>query len=111
MPKNDPYDIELIQAYDKGQFKSVATKSELSKFKSAARATAIKDRRVNIRLSSGDLQDIQVKALEEGLPYQTLIASVLHKYVTGRLAERARQSKTSVTPQKLPPRRLIKTDA
>lgn len=111
MPKNDPYDIELIEAYDKGQLKSVATKSELSKFKSAARATAIKDRRVNIRLSSGDLQDIQVKALEEGLPYQTLIASVLHKYVTGRLAERAGQSVTSVTPQKLPPQRLNKTDA
>ena len=58
------------------------------KFKAAARATAIKDRRVNIRLSSGDLQDIQVKAMEEGMPYQTLIASVLHKYVSGRLAER-----------------------
>jgi predicted DNA binding CopG/RHH family protein len=57
-------------------------------FRAAARATAAKDRRVNIRLSSGDLQDIQVRALEEGLPYQTLIASVLHKYVTGRLAER-----------------------
>jgi hypothetical protein len=46
------------------------------------------DRRVNIRLSSGDLSDIQVRALEEGVPYQTLIASVLHKYVAGRLAER-----------------------
>ena len=42
---------------------------------------------MNIRLSSGDLSDIQVKALEEGMPYQTLIASVLHKYVTSRLAE------------------------
>ena len=49
--------------------------------------SGIQDRRVNIRLSSGDLSDIQVKALEEGVPYQTLIASVLHKYVTGRLAE------------------------
>jgi predicted DNA binding CopG/RHH family protein len=88
MPKTDPYDTELLTAFDKGALKSVATKSDLSKFKAAARATAIKDRRVNIRLSSGDLQDIQVKALEEGLPYQTLIASVLHKYVTGRLAER-----------------------
>ena len=59
-----------------------------SSFKAAARATATKDRRGYIRLSSGDLSDIQVKALEEGVPYQTLIASVLHKYVTGRLAER-----------------------
>ena len=77
----------ILSAYQKDKLKSVATKAELAKFKAAARATAIKDRRVNIRLSSGDLSDIQVKALEEGVPYQTLIASVLHKYVTGRLAE------------------------
>jgi len=87
MPKIDAYELEVLSAFDKGQLKSVATKAELAKFKAAARATAIKDRRVNIRLSSGDLSDIQVKALEEGVPYQTLIASVLHKYVTGRLAE------------------------
>ena len=111
MPKTDPYEVELLEAYDKGSLKSVATKSELAKFKAAARATAIKDRRVNIRLSSSDLQDIQVKALEEGLPYQTLIASVLHKYVTGRLAEREGQSKPSTPPQKLLPRRASKTDA
>ena len=87
MPKIDVYELEVLTAFDKGQLKSVATKAELAKFKAAARATAIKDRRVNIRLSSGDLSDIQVRALEEGVPYQTLIASVLHKYVTGRLAE------------------------
>ena len=87
MPKIDAYEHEILTAYEKGQLKSVATKAELAKFKAAARATAIKDRRVNVRLSSGDLSDIQVKALEEGVPYQTLIASVLHKYVTGRLAE------------------------
>lgn len=87
-PKPDTFDDDILAAYDSGQLRSVATKSELAKFKAAARATAIKDRRVNIRLSAGDLQDIQVRALEEGMPYQTLIASVLHKYVTGRLAER-----------------------
>ena len=87
MPTIDINEEEILTAFDKGQLKSVATKSELAKFKAAARATAIKDRRVNIRLSSADLNDIQVKALEEGIPYQTLIASVLHKYVTGRLTE------------------------
>jgi len=87
MPMIDINEEEVLSAFDKGLLKSVATKTELAKFKAAARATAIKDRRVNIRLSSGDLNDIQVKALEEGIPYQTLIASVLHKYVTGRLAE------------------------
>jgi predicted DNA binding CopG/RHH family protein len=83
----DDSELEVLGAYEKGELPSVATKSELQKFRAAARATAIKDRRVNIRLSSGDLSDIQVRALEEGLPYQTLIASVLHKYVTGRLVE------------------------
>jgi predicted DNA binding CopG/RHH family protein len=88
MPKTDAYEREVLGAFESGRLKSIATKAELAKFKAAARATAIKDRRVNIRLSSGDLGDIQVKALEQGIPYQTLIASVLHKYVTGRLAER-----------------------
>ena len=98
MAKIDREETELLAQFDKGQLKSVASKTELAKFKAAARATAIKDRRVNIRLSSGDLSDIQIKALEEGIPYQTLIASVLHKYVTGRLTERPEQ----VTPKRKP---------
>lgn len=92
MPRIDAYEEEVLDAFEKGTLKSVATKEELAKFKAAARATAIKDRRVNIRLSAGDLSDIQVRALEEGVPYQTLIASVLHKYVTGRLTERPESS-------------------
>ena len=89
MTKLDAQEIELLEAFEKGKLKSVATKDELAKFKAAARATAVKDKRVNIRLSSGDLSDIQVRALQEGVPYQTLITSILHKYVTGRLAEKA----------------------
>ena len=89
MPNVDTYELEILSAFDKGNLKSVATKAELEKFRAAARATAVKDRRVNIRLSSIDLNDIQVKALEQGMPYQTLIASVLHKYVSGRLVEQA----------------------
>lgn len=91
MMKLDAYEREVLDAYEKGKLKSIATKAELEKLKAAARATAIKDRRVNIRLSSIDLSDIQVKALEEGVPYQTLIASVLHKYVTGRLSEKSQR--------------------
>jgi predicted DNA binding CopG/RHH family protein len=97
MPKLDAYEREVLDAYDKGKLKSVATKGELAKLKAAARATAIKDRRVNIRLSSIDLGDIQVKALEEGVPYQTLIASVLHKYVTGRLSEKSQRTTLNAT--------------
>jgi predicted DNA binding CopG/RHH family protein len=85
--KLDAYEAQILKSFEARQMRSVATKAELAKYRAAARATAIKDRRVNIRLSSGDLNDIQVRALEEGMPYQTLIASVLHKYVTGRLVE------------------------
>jgi predicted DNA binding CopG/RHH family protein len=83
----DQDETDLLRAYESGQLKPVADKAELQRLRDAARATALKDKRVNIRLSSADLQDIQARALEEGLPYQTLIASVLHKYVTGRLQE------------------------
>ena len=112
MPKTDRNESELVSAFEKGALKSFATKAELSKFRAAARATAIKDRRVNIRLSSGDLQDIQVKALQEGMPYQTLIASVLHKYVTGKLAEREGSVSPSGAQRGKPtPRRAGKADA
>ena len=97
MPKIDEYENEVLSAFEKGKLKSVATKAELAKFKAAARTTAVKDRRVNIQLSSGDLSDIQAKALEQGMPYQTLIASVLHQYVTGQLAERS--DSTGARPQ------------
>ena len=85
--KLDKYEKEVLAAFEAGTLKPVATKDELARIRAAARATAIKDQRINIRLSAGDLRDIQVKALQEGMPYQTLIASVLHKYATGRLAE------------------------
>jgi len=88
MTHPDPFEIELLEAYESGKLKSIATRAELARLRAAARATAVKDRRVNIRMSAGDLHDIQVRAMQEGMPYQTLIASVLHKYVTGRLEER-----------------------
>lgn len=91
MPKSEYDESEVIEAYEAGRLKSVATKAELARLRAAARATALKDRRVNIRLSSADLMDIQTRALEEGMPYQTLIASILHKYVTGRLQDRDAQ--------------------
>ena len=88
MSELDRYELEVLDAYESDKLKPAAGKAELNRLRAAARATAIKDKRVNIRLSSIDLLDIQAKALEEGMPYQTLIASVLHKYVTGKLAEK-----------------------
>ena len=89
MTKLDADETEVLEAYESGQLKPAATKAELARLRAAARATAIKDKRVSIRLSLGDLHDIQAKALEESMPYQTLIASILHRYVSGRLVERA----------------------
>lgn len=88
MSKLDPYELEVLGAYESGKLKPSASKAELQRMRAAARATAIKDKRVNIRLSTADLLDIQAKALAEGMPYQTLIASVLHKYAAGKLAEK-----------------------
>ena len=87
--KLDKYEEEILAAFESGALVPVATKEELEHIREAARATALKDQRINIRLSAGDLRDIQVKAMQEGMPYQTLIASVLHKYVTGRFAEKS----------------------
>jgi predicted DNA binding CopG/RHH family protein len=89
MKKLDAFEKDLLDAFDKGELKSISpSKAKLAKFKAAASATFIKDRRINIRLSTPDLMDIQARALEEGIPYQTFIASVLHKYASGRLYER-----------------------
>lgn len=89
MKSLDRYEREMLAAYEKGALVSVRpTKGQLAALRDAARATFVKSRRVNIRLSAADLMDIQARAYEEGVPYQTLIASVLHKYVSGRLHEK-----------------------
>jgi predicted DNA binding CopG/RHH family protein len=88
MTKIDVYEQDILDAYEKGELVSIKPSTEEKEsYKLAAQTTFLKDRRVNIRLSSPDLMDIQARALEDGVPYQTLIASVLHKYVSGRLFE------------------------
>ena len=79
---------ELLESLDSGEWKSAkGGKRERARYSRYAKATFRKDRRLNIRLSSKDLEAIQKRALAEGLPYQTLIASLLHKYASGRLRE------------------------
>lgn len=92
MKKLDDFESELLADFEDGKLKSVSpSKADLTKFKAAATATFIKEKRINIRLSSPDLMDIQARALEEGMPYQTLIASILHKFVSGRFIEKPSQ--------------------
>jgi len=86
MKKLDRYERGILSAYERGALVSVhPTKAQLSALREAARATFVKDRRVNIRLSAADLMDIQAKAYEQGIPYQTLISSIIHKYLNGSL--------------------------
>jgi predicted DNA binding CopG/RHH family protein len=87
--KLDKYEREILDAYEKGDLKSVPNvKQEMARYREYAKATFQKNKRVNIRISEKDLNDLQRKAVEEGLPYQTLMSSVLHKFVTGRLIEK-----------------------
>lgn len=80
---------EILNDFEKGDLKSVSNmKSEINRHVEYAKATNRKNKRVNIRISLKDLESIQKKALEEGIPYQTLISSLLHKYINGRLIEK-----------------------
>jgi predicted DNA binding CopG/RHH family protein len=79
---------ELLKSFEDGEWNSVSDKKlETDRLQDYAAATFRKDRRINIRISSKDLHAIQKRALEEGIPYQTLVSSILHKYVSGRLRE------------------------
>ena len=86
--KSESSEKDILESVERGEWKSVGRgKRERSRYARYAKATFRKDRRLNIRLSSKDLEAIQKRALEEGVPYQTLIASLLHKYASGRLRD------------------------
>jgi predicted DNA binding CopG/RHH family protein len=90
--KLDADEKELFESVERGEWKPAhGGKRERTRYARYAKATFRKDRRLNIRLSSKDLEAIQKRALAEDLPYQTLIASLLHKYASGRL----RKSRTA----------------
>jgi predicted DNA binding CopG/RHH family protein len=79
---------EILESFEKGEWVPVADfskrKKELMEY---ARNTLRKDKRLNIRISERDLVELQRKAVKEGLPYQTYVSSILHKFVNGVLAE------------------------
>lgn len=86
--KLDAAEKGLLESVERGEWKaSRGGARERQRYAASAKATFRKDRRLNIRLSRKDLEAIQKRALAEGLPYQTLIASLLHKYASGRLTE------------------------
>ena len=87
--KLDKEEQAILSSVEAGEWHSVEDLEARKKsYREVARATFRKDSRVNIRLPKRDVTAIQVKAMEEGIPYQTMMASILHKYVTGRLVEK-----------------------
>lgn len=88
MSQKDDEEREILQAFEAGELKRASDAADTQKrHQEYAEAMFNKDARINVRLSSKDLRSLQKKALAEGIPYQTLVASILHKYVEGRLHE------------------------
>ncbi|HXK50299.1 MAG TPA: hypothetical protein PKW56_07515 [Clostridiales bacterium] len=79
---------QILDSVEKGEWKQVTDlKNNIAKYKQIAAATLRKDKRVNIRITERDLVRLQKIAIKEGLPYQTLISSILHKFINGYLPE------------------------
>jgi predicted DNA binding CopG/RHH family protein len=85
----DKEELQILEDFERGEFKRIPNfQTEKKALEDSARNTLQKDKRINIRISSRDLERIQMKAAREGMPYQTYISSTLHKLVSGRLEER-----------------------
>jgi predicted DNA binding CopG/RHH family protein len=85
----DKTETELIASIENDEWQpfkdSAIVKRQLQ---AAARSTMLKDQRMNIRIAKRDMESLRARALREGMPYQTLVSSILHKYVTGQLMEK-----------------------
>ena len=79
----------LIESIEKGEWQSISDlQEEIERSKEIARATLRKDQRMNIRISKKDLDALKVRAIEEGIPYQTLVSRIIHKYLSGGFIEK-----------------------
>jgi predicted DNA binding CopG/RHH family protein len=88
--KLDPEEKEILSAIERGEWEPVSlNKKQLKKYIQAAKNTLKKDMHVHIRLSRADLNGIKTRAVREGIPYQTLISSILHKYTCGMLVPKS----------------------
>ncbi len=80
---------EILDAYEKGLIKATTpSKKKIREVKSIAENTFRKDRRITLRLYDHDYKGIQKKAMEMGIPYQTLISGMIHRYIEGELVEK-----------------------
>jgi len=87
--KLDSEEKEIINDYENDEYVEISDMDKvIEKHTEYAKATFLKNKRINIRISQRDLEYIQRRALEEGIPYQTLIASLIHRYISGKLVEK-----------------------
>ncbi len=87
--KLDKYEKDIVNSFENDEWKEIpGMKKEIAQHENYAKASLKKDKRINIRISQRDLESIQRKAVEEGIPYQTLLSSLIHKYVNGKLVEK-----------------------
>ena len=84
---------KILEDFESGKLKSIPNvRSEIKKIQMIAKSHGIKNRRVSLRMTEWDFIRVQEEALKEGLPYQTLLSSIIHKYLTGNLKHRATDS-------------------
>ena len=89
--KLDKEEKDILDSFERGEWKRVKNfETEIKKHQEYASKTLKKDKRVNIRISAKDLDEIQTLAIEHGIPYQTLMTSILHRYVHGSLIDKQR---------------------
>jgi len=94
MIKLNKEEKDILDSFERGEWKQVKNvKAEIKKHQEYARNTLKKDKRVNIRISSKVLEEIQALAIENGIPYQTFMTSILHRYVHGGLIDKPRPNK------------------
>ena len=87
--KLDNEEKEILNDYENDEYVEISDMGkEIENHTEYAKATFLKNKRINIRISQRDLEYIQRRALEEGIPYQTLIASLIHRYISGKLVEK-----------------------
>jgi len=82
----DKDEMELAKSLETEEWVSDLTKKEKKQFEEYARNSLMKQKRINIRMSERDLKKIQAKAIEEGIPYQSLISMLIHKYNEGKVS-------------------------
>jgi predicted DNA binding CopG/RHH family protein len=87
--KLDREEKEILESYENDEFVEIPEMdSKIKRHIEYAKETFRKNKRINIRISQKDLESIQRKSLEEGIPYQTLISSLIHRYISGKLVEK-----------------------